>query len=403
MTELRQQSPAAALIELGAGADVIERFVREAFDQVEPYTVGAEEELLLLDADTLELAPVGERVLAAVGGDARLVPEFRAAQLEIVTPVCTSVPDVARELKSARRVLSLALEEGVVAIAAGTSPVAFGGGRVTDGARYRWIAEECPWAAQHALTCGLHVHVAVPGAERALAVHNALRGYLPELTALAANAPYFGGFDSQLATVRPMLNRAFPRFGVPPALRSLREYAQFVAWGRDSGTVPDPSYHWWDLRLHPGTGTIELRVADAQTRVEDAAAVLALVQSLVVWLAERVDAGDRLPVHPSEKILENAWLAARDGVEAKLPDYFSGKRTHAGERLLELEELLAPTARARGCDAELNGLVQLVLAGGGAERQRQLAQHEGVAALVAYLAKETLEQPPPLVALASDR
>ncbi len=193
------------------------------------------------------------------------------------------------------------------------------------------------------LTCGLHVHVAVGGAERALAVYNALRSYLPEIIALAANAPIFRGEDSGLATVRPKLNQVWPRAGVPPAFASWRDVAAFTRWAREGGAMPDESHQWWDLRLRPRYGTIEIRAADVQTRLEDSATVAALVQSLVYDLASRYDAGEPLPVDPGERIIENAWLATRDGVNGWLIDLATGARVETGRA----------TARSRGATAAL--------------------------------------------------
>jgi carboxylate-amine ligase len=125
----------------------------------------------------------------------------------------------------------------------------------------------------------LHVHVAVPGADRALAVYNALRSYLPMLWALGANSPFVGGKDSGLCSIRPKLNEAFPRAGVPPRFATWEELLSFEAWGRSGGLFPDHTHFWWDLRPHLEHGTLELRATDAQTRVEDAAAIAALYQA----------------------------------------------------------------------------------------------------------------------------
>ena len=364
------------------------RHVRAVFDRVSSLTVGAEEELLLVDPVTGAPAPLGELALLVSEGDARVAAELRACQVEAVTPVCVSVADVARELQSVRTLLHRRLAGRAQVVAAGTHPLAGRPGPVTDGPRYRLIAADNPWAARHLLTCGLHVHVAIGGADRALAVHNALRSYLPELTALAANAPFHTGADSGLATVRPKLNEALPRAGVPPAFASWEDWAALVDWSRAAGAYPDASFQWWDLRLHPVHGTIEVRAADAQLRVEDSATLVALVQSLVARLAERHDAGERLPTHATERISESRWLAARDGVAGALPDLDDGTPVATTERLHRLVEELLPTAAALGCDAELLGVGRLLLAGGAA-RQRQLVAEEGIERLVPWLAAET--------------
>src|SRR5262245_1632666 len=318
------------------GPQALEQRLRSLFDRVAPFTVGAEEELLLVDAHTLLPAPAAEYALALGAGDRRLAGELRSAQVEAMTPVCVSVADVARELASIRRLVSRGLGPDVLVVGTGAHALTRDPGPMSSAQRHRRIAAEHPWAANNVLTCGLHVHVAVSGADRALAVYNALRSYLPELLALGANAPYYGGEDTGLATVRAKLNQSWARSGVPPAFASWRELAEFVVWARDGGALPEPGQQWWDLRLSPAHATIELRVADTQTRVDDAATLIALVQSLVADLALRHEAGETLPVHRDERIVENMWLATRDGIGGHLLDPATGAGLWTADRPADL-------------------------------------------------------------------
>jgi carboxylate-amine ligase len=378
------------------------RHARAVFDRVASLTVGAEEELLLVDPETHAPAPLCELALLVSEGDARVAAELRACQVEAISPVSVSVADVARELASVRTLLGRRLEGRAQLVAAGTHPLAVDPGPVTGAPRYQQIAAENPLAARHLLTGGLHVHVAIGGAERALAVHNALRSYLPELTALAANAPFHAGSDSGLATIRPKLNECLPRAGIPPAYASWEELAALIEWSRAGGLYRDASYLWWDLRLHLGHGTIEVRAPDAQLRVEETATIVAVVQCLAAQLAARYDAGERLPVHPGERISENRWLAMRDGVDGVLVDLDDGATIPTSERLLGLVEELLPTAAALGCDEELLGVGGLLLDGGAARQRRVVAEH-GLDFLVPWLAAETVahdetvEAPPVLL------
>jgi carboxylate-amine ligase len=193
------------------GPQALEQRLRSLFDRVAPFTVGAEEELLLVDAQTLLPAPAAEYALALGAGDRRLAGELRSTQVESMTPVCVSVADVARELASIRRLVSRGLGPDVLVVGTGAHALTRDPGPMSSAQRHRRIAAEPPWAANNVLTCGLHVHVAVSGADRALAVYNALRSYLPELLALGANAPYYGGEDTGLATVRAKLNHSWGR------------------------------------------------------------------------------------------------------------------------------------------------------------------------------------------------
>ncbi|MHB8694963.1 MAG: carboxylate-amine ligase [Solirubrobacteraceae bacterium] len=197
------------------------------------------------------------------------------------------------------------------------------------------------------LVASLHVHVAVPGVDRSLAVFNALRCYLPELAALAANAPFYAGRDTGLATVRPKINEQLPRHGVPPRIESWERFVSELEWGAAAGAVPQPSYWWWDLRPHIEFATLELRIPDAQSTLDEVAGVLALTQALVATLAGRFDAGEPLPDAPAWRIEENRWLAVRYGLEGELADLDTGERTSTRERLRELVDEVRPAAAAR--------------------------------------------------------
>jgi carboxylate-amine ligase len=359
-----------------------------AFDHATSFTIGAEEELMLLDRATSDLAHDVKSVLAGVASDRRFAPELRAAQLEIITPVCASAADVCRELRSARRDLIALLPERYRLLAAGTHPVTTSWGEITDGERYAQIADEYVYAATRTLVCGLHVHVAVGGAERALAVYNGLRSFLPELAALAANSPYFEGRDTGMCSIRPKLNELYPRSGIPPVFRTWEEFVDFVRWGRSGGLFPDASHFWYEMRPHPAYGTIEIRVADTQTRVEDASAFVALVQALVAWLADRYDSGETLPVHETHMIKENAWRAHRYGVNGWLVDLDTGDPEPTRERLARLVSVLEPYAARFGSDESLPS-TRTLLAGNGADRQRYVVCRQGLSQLTSWLAEET--------------
>ena len=176
---------------------------------------------------------------------------------------------------------------------------------------------------------------------------------------------------------------------MPPAFASWRELAEFTVWARDGGALSEANQQWWDLRLAPTHGTIELRVADTQTRVDDAATLIALVQSLVADLANRHEAGEELPVHRDERIVENMWLATRDGIGGHLLDLDTGAKLWTADRLQDLAARLVPTATQLGCDRELAGIGRLVLDGGGAARQRGIVRRRGLESLLPKLAEET--------------
>jgi carboxylate-amine ligase len=363
--------------------------LRAAFEEPAPMTVGIEEELMLLDAHSLDLAPRAPEVLAATGGDPRFKPELPAAQVEIAVPPAATVPEAAAALAAARADLAAAAAPDARLAGAGAHPFAAPEGVVHPAPRYERLADEFGAVIRHQLLFGLHVHVAVRPAGRALAVYNALRSYLPDLAALAANAPHYAGRDTGLASVRPKIADILPRQGVPPEIPSWDALADYLRWGRASGTVPEPGQWWFELRLHLRYGTVELRVPDAQSTVADTAAVAAVAHALVAWLAERHDAGERLEVAPTWRIAENRWAACRHGADARLADLVTGETRPARERLDALLDELEPVAARLGCAAEL-GAARELAADNGAVRQRAVAAERGLHGLVEWLAERFL-------------
>jgi carboxylate-amine ligase len=346
--------------------------LRAAFDAAVDGTVGLEEELMLLDASTLDLAPRAVEVVSALAADARFKLEMPAAQLEIVTAPHSSVAAAARELAGARADLAAAVGEDLRVAGAGAHPFAAGVWPLNPGPRYEAIGAEYATVARRQLVFGLHVHVGVHGGDRAVAVHDALRSHLPDLAALAANAPFYEGADSGLASVRSRISGLLPRQGVPPALGSLEGYAEALRWA----AFDDPRRWWWELRLHPTYGTVEVRVPDTQATVEETAAIAEVVHALVGRLAERHDAGEQLPVAEAWRIDHNRWSACRHGVEGAMTDVVSGERRLTRDRLAALLDELG------GCHAAR----ELLESGGPAARQRAVAADRGLRGLVAWLA-----------------
>ena len=332
-------------------------------------TVGIEEELMLLDAGAFDLAPVAHEALEILAGDARFKGELPAAQIELITEPADTVAEAAAQVRAAReRLAEAATQVGAVPAGSGAHPFAAAEGELSDDPKYEFTRREYGAAAARQLVFGLHVHIRVPGAERALGVYNALRSYLPALAALGANAPFYEGVDSGFASVRPMIGQLLPRQGIPPAFATIGELASAHEFGRATGTF-EPGAWWWELRLHPLYGTVEVRVPDQQAEVWETAALAAVVHSLVADLAERLEAGERLPTHSSWAIAESRWLAARYGLAGDLLDLDLGERRPARATVEMLIESLEPVARRLGCHDELAAAARLA-AENGSERQR---------------------------------
>ena len=349
------------------------------FGAGEPYTLGVEEEYMLLDGETLDLVQHVETVLAATAGhelEKRVNPELMQSVLEIATPVCQTPAEVEEELKKLRGyVTGLAREQGLRVGSAGTHPFSlFERQRITARDRYRHLVDQLQYVARRELIFGLHIHVAVDDAEKAVQIVNGLLAHLPALLALSASSPFWRGEATGLASSRQMVFAAFPRSGPPPRFRDYADYAEVVGQLEKTGCIADYTHIWWDIRLHPRFGTVEIRVCDAVTRVEDAVALAAFCQSLVKFYSERYAVGAEIPSYHRILTTENKWLAARYGLEAPVMDLAAGRRNRVPVAQLVRRTLreIEPHARELGCERELEGIGEILAKGNGADRQRRI-------------------------------
>jgi carboxylate-amine ligase len=339
----------------------------DAFGSGEPFTVGVEEELFLVDPVT------GRQTNASAAVQERLGPvegiverELHACQVELITDVCHSAGEAAGTLRGLRRAV---VATGAGLIGSGTHPAAAEGeATITDKERYERIRDLLGDAVATPVG-GLHIHIGMPDAQTAIRTFNGLRRHLPLLQALAANSPFRHGRDTGLASAREVTVRGWPRSGVP---RAMRDYADFRAMEQllaRAADVPDYTWFWWKLRPHPRLGTVEIRALDAQTTLQDTAGLVALAHCLARHAAE----ADPQPDPPAEVLEEGGFRAARFGVRARLPDA-DGRLRPVADLLEEALVLASDYAAALGCVDELASLPSLLARGGGAGRQR--AAHE---------------------------
>jgi carboxylate-amine ligase len=358
-----------------AGGSVLEHHYGEG----DPFTLGVEEEYMLLDPETFDLVQHIDTVLAGINEEEfveRVSPELMQSVLEISTPVCHNAHDVDGELRRLRGyVTALAGKEGLRVGSAGTHPFSlFERQRITARDRYRALVDQLQYVARRELIFGMHVHVAVDSPEKAIVVLNGMLAHLADLLALSANSPFWRGELTGLASTRQMVFAAFPRSGVPPRFADYEEYAAVVGQLEKTGCIADYTHIWWDIRPHPKWGTIEVRVMDAVSRVEDAVALAAYIQSLVKYYSERFDAGQEVPSYHRMLVTENRWLAARYGLEAPVMDLATGRRNRVPVAQLVRRALreIRPHARELGSDRELEGIEQILARGNGADRQRRV-------------------------------
>jgi carboxylate-amine ligase len=346
------------------------------FGQSDAYTLGVEEEYMLLDSETFDLVQHIDTVLAAVQGhelEPRINAELMQSVLEIATPVCHTPADVAAQLVQLRSYVSgIARDQGLRVGSAGTHPFSlFERQRITAKDRYRALVDQMQYIARRELIFGLHVHVAVDDPEKAIQVVNALIGHLAELVALSSNSPFWRGEPTGLASSRHMVFAAFPRSGPPPRFKDYADYAEVVGQLERTGCIADYTHIWWDIRLHPRLGTIEIRICDAVTQLEDVVAITAYCQALVKHYSERFDAGEEIPSFHRILTTENKWLAARYGLEAPVMDLVTGRRNRmsVAQVVRRTLKLIAPHAKELGSEAELAGVEEILRRGNGADRQ----------------------------------
>jgi glutamate---cysteine ligase / carboxylate-amine ligase len=346
------------------------------FGKSEPYTLGVEEEYMLLDPETFDLVQHVDTVLEAMEGHefaAHVNPELMQSVIEVATPVCRTPADVDHALRNLRAYVSgIAQEKQLRVGSAGTHPFSlFERQRITARDRYRSLVDQMQYVARRELIFGLHVHVAVDDPDKAIQVVNGLLVQLAPLLALSASSPFWRGEPTGLSSSRQMVFAAFPRSGPPPRFRDYEDYAGVVGQLERTGCIADYTHIWWDIRPHPRLGTVEVRICDAVTNVEDAVAIAAYCQAFVKHLCERVDAGETIPTYHRILTTENKWLAGRYGLEAPVMDLATGKRNRVPVAMLVRRTLkeIEPHARELGSERELEGIRAILAKGNGTDRQ----------------------------------
>src|SRR5256714_2061759 len=338
------------------------------------YTIGIEEELMILDAETLELSNAIEVMLETVpttevAGEVK--PELMESVLEIATEPCRDTAQASGQLRELRRaVREAAAVKDLVIGSAGTHPFAmWEDQRIVARPRYRDLVSALRFVARQEIIFGIHVHVGIDDPDKAIHVANGMRVHVPVLLALSANSPFWRADATGLASTRTPIFRAFPRVGIPPTYRDWDDYERRIEFMYESGVIDDYTYLWYDVRPHPNFGTVEVRVLDAQTRVEHTLALAALVQAMVKELAEHFDSGGQLSRYPFEMLDENKWLAARHGLDGELVDLPAPDPVPTKQLAERLLHRLREHAQDLGSAAQLDGPHQMLRNGNGAQRQ----------------------------------
>ena len=323
---------------------------REDFDSGTDFTVAVEEEFALLDPETLELTDRFEELYAAaIQTDLapNVVGELIASEVEVRTGRCEHFAEAAAAMQERRgQIHSVARDLQIGLGGTGTHPWSrWQDQRIIDTPHYRRNDEILRYVVWRNNTFGLHVHVGIAGADRAIAVHDALRTFLPEVLALSASSPFVESVNSGLHSARTeIFTRMIPRCGIPDAYGNWQGWEDYVSFLYRTGSVTEHTQIWWSVRPHLAFPTIEIRIADGQPDLGEAQSLAAFAYSLAVRCARAIDEGDTIPSLPNRLLEENLWRATRYGLSGELLDLERGEPVHARRRLEDLLEWVSPVA-----------------------------------------------------------
>ncbi len=364
---------------------------RVHFESSPAHTVGVELEVSLLDAQTLALTPRAAEVIAALKGEVLVKPELFQSIVELNTDVCATIADVERDLGAQiARLHTLGETIGLRFLGTGTHPFSHWRGLpITDEPRYRRLVSAMAWPARRLLICGQHVHVGVPSGEHAIAVMNAMTTFIPHILALSASSPFWLGDDTGLASSRIKVFEGLPTAGLPPHVTNWSEFATLMRTLLRSNSITSIREIWWDIRPHPGFGTVEIRIADGVNTLREVSAIAAFIQSAVAYLCAAYDSGEELPMLRGWTLRENKWRAARFGDEMELIRNERGDLVAVRDHILSWVERLRPTAASLGCASELGDVLRILDHRPSYARQRRVLAREGrIQAVVEALEEE---------------
>lgn len=343
-------------------------------------SLGIELELGLVDVEKGGLVCAASQILDEIGAPhpegehPRIKHELFESTVEVITGVCTTVREARADLAESIRELDAACaSRGIGLIGLGLHPFTNWHDLTrSPGERYERLVDRIAWPARRLMTHGMHIHVGVRSGEKAIATVNTLSGYLPIFLALSASSPHWHGQDTGLASARTKVFEAMPTTGLPPHLSDWAEFNAFLDTLIAAGSIETVREVWWDIRPHPGFGTVELRMCDATPTLREAGAMAALAQCLVQWCDDVIESGERLPVPREWVRRENKWRAARYGLDAELVLDDAGHTRPLREVTVDLVEDLMPLAERLDCVDDLHEVLRILQQGASYERQRVL-------------------------------
>ena len=361
------------------------------------FTLGIEEEFQIIDPETRELRSHIQQILAdgKVLLKEHVKPEFHQSVVELGTEICADINDARQQVIELRSELATIAEiEGLKIASAGTHPFSHWMDQlISTDERYVTILNDMQQIARANLIWGLHVHVGIPDREEAIDVMNQARYFLPHIYALSVNSPFWLGQNTGLKAYRQMIFERFPRTGIPDAFESLSEYDDYLKMLVSTNCIDNAKKIWWDIRLHPFFNTIEFRICDAQSRVDDTIALAALMQAIVVKLHKLRAQNVTFRSYPRRLIDENRWRAARYGLDGKMIDFGRGCEKDERELLHELLEFISTEVDELGLHREVEHIETIMREGTGADRQLKAWENSrgDLKAVVDQIVDETYE------------
>ena len=360
------------------------------------FTLGIEEEFQIIDPETRELRSHSEEIIhkGKATMEGKVKPELHQSIVELGTEVCADVKAARRQVVELRsKLAALAARDGSQIASAGTHPFSrWKDQPITKNERYATIVQDLQQVARTNVIFGLHVHVGISDRHAGIDIMNQVRYFLPHLYALSTNSPFWQGENTGLKAYRQVIFESFPRTGMPEAFQSLSEYEEYIDLLVSTGCIDNAKKIWWDVRLHPFFDTIEFRICDAQSRVDDTIGLAALMQALVVKLHKMREQNITFRMYPRRLLDENRWRAGRYGLDGKLIDF--GRKREVDERQLlhELLEFVATEADELDTQSELAHIERIIREGAGADRQLAVWERtQDMTAVVDHIVRETYE------------
>ena len=340
-------------------------------------TVGVEIEVQVVDeSGALASDTAATKILASLDDLPGYKHELLECTIEVITDVCPTVGHVRKDLSDKlERLVEVSEGQGYRILCSGTHPFSsWADQTVSPDPRYHRLIEDCQWTARRLLIFGVHTHVGLSSGEEAIAVGNAVGTFIPHFLALSSSSPFWQGRDSGLASIRSKIFESLPTAGLPYHMENWGQFQRFMRTLVGAGTIRTIREVWWDIRPHPGFGTVELRICDGIPTMDETCAIVALSQSLVVWLSERYNAGLEVPTHRAWTVRENKWRAARYGLDAEIIRDEEGNLVSLRRSLADLVDRLEPTAEKLGCIDDLRRISDICERGTSATRQREVYQ-----------------------------